>query len=290
MSVVSYVNGRYVPHAAARVHVEDRGFQFADGVYEVVAVHQGRLVDWTPHAKRLERSLQELRIPRPMSYAALQLVVGETVRRNRVRDGMAYVQVTRGSSPRGHAFPPNLPPSLVITARALPPLPAAARNDGLAVVTLKDIRWERCDIKSVSLLPNVLARQAAAEAGAYEAWLVDDDGKVTEGSASNAWIVDSDGKLVTRNLGHRLLGGVTRAVVLRACAQAGLATEERAFSVAEARTASEAMLTSTTARILPVTTLDGRPIGDGRPGPLFRRVDALYARHLQTEPEPSPHG
>lgn len=287
MSVVSYVNGLYVPHADAAVHVEDRGLQFADGVYEVVAVREGRLVDWAPHAARLGRSLDALRIPLPMAPAALRIVVGETVRRNRVRAGAAYVQVTRGRAARAHAFPVSAEPSLIVTARSLAPPLSILRERGVTVITVPDIRWGRCDIKSVSLLPNVLARQAAAEAGADEAWLVDAAGSVTEGSSSNAWMVDAAGTLVTRELSYRLLGGVTRAAVLAASVSAGLAVEERAFTVGEALAGTEALLTSTTAGVLPVTLLDGQPVGpDGRPGPVFRRLQALYAQHLRRETEP----
>ena len=191
MSRIAYVNGRYVPHAEASVGIEDRGFQFADGVYEVCEVRAGRLVDEDRHMARLERSLNELRIPHPMPPQALKVVLRETVRRNRVHDGIVYVQVTRGAMRRDFPFPAaSTPPSLVVTSRGhdLARLERQA-NEGIAVVTMPDIRWQRVDIKSVALLPNVLAKQAAYEQGAREAWLVDGNGFVTEGASSNAWIV-----------------------------------------------------------------------------------------------------
>ena len=245
-------------------------------------MHAGRLVDLVPHLERLGRSLGALRIAWPMSRAALSQVLGETVRRNGVRTGMVYLQITRGTAPRGHVFPPAAVPSVVVTARRLAPPSAAARSRGVAVVTMPDLRWGRCDIKSVSLLANVLARQDAAEAGAYEAWLVDGAGNITEGSASNAWIVDADGVLRTRDLGTAILAGVTRAALLEACASSGVAVAERAFSAAELAAAREALLTSTTARVLPVVAVDGRPVGDGRPGPVFLQLDRLYRAHLGT--------
>ena len=280
MSRVAYVNGMYVPQRDAAVHIEDRGYQFADGVYEVIAVHAGRLVDLEPHLDRLGRSLGALRIDWPMSRSALRLIIAETARRNRVDAGIAYLQITRGTAPRAHAFPPGAVPSVVVTARNLPAPSEAKRVHGVGVVTMPDLRWGRCDIKSVSLLANVLARQDAAEAGAYEAWLVDRDGNVTEGSASNAWIVDVGGTLCTRDLGTAILAGVTRAALLEACAAAGVTVAERAFTVTELAAAREALLTSTTSHVLPVVVVDGRAVGDGKPGHVFRQLDTLYRAHL----------
>ena len=284
MPRVSYVNGLYVPHADAAVHIEDRGFQFADGVYEVIAVRGGGTIDLEPHLDRLGRSLGALRIAWPMTRGALRRVIHETVRRNRVTTGIVYLQVTRGAAPRAHAFPRNTAPSLVVTARRMPPPSKAAREEGVSVVTMPDIRWGRCDIKSIALLPNILAKQEAAEGGAYEAWLVDAAGTITEGSASNAWIVDSEGGLVTRDLGRAILGGVTRASVLGACQAEGIEVRERAFTVDEARQAREAMLTSTTSFVLPVVRIDGEAVGAGKPGPVYHRLAELYRGHAEQRP------
>lgn len=276
MSRVAYVNGRYVPHAQASVHVEDRGYQFADGVYEVCEVYHGRLVDETRHLDRLERSLAELRIAMPMHRVALRVVLREVVARNRVRDGMVYWQVTRGVARRDHAFPaPGTRPSLVVTAKPIDRAAAQAQAArGIAVITCPDHRWDRVDIKSVGLLPNVLARQLAKEAGAKEAWFVDRDGFVTEGAATNAWIVAADGTLLTRPAEHGILRGVTRATILDAVRRDGLSLRERPFTVEEARAAREAFITAATTLVMPVVTIDGHPIGEGRPGPVARALRA----------------
>ncbi len=268
MSRIAYVNGRYVPLAAATVNVEDRGYQFSDGVYEVCEVKGGRLVDERRHMERLKRSLSELRIAMPMTAKALGVVLHEVVRRNRVHWGIVYLQITRGVARRDHAFPPpGTAPSIVVTARNLN-FDSAEKlaAEGVAVVTVPDNRWERVDIKSVSLLPNVLAKQAAREQGAREAWFVDRDGRVTEGSSSNAWIVTRDGKVVTRQADHAILRGITRTVVLDVMAAQGLKLEERAFTVEEALAAREAFLTSASQIVVPVVRIDGRPIGNGAPG------------------------
>jgi D-alanine transaminase len=281
MSRVAYVNGRYVPHGAAQVHVEDRGYQFADGVYEVTAVTGGRLVDNGPHMERLDRSLRELGIAWPMSPAALTRVQEEVIRRNRVREGIVYLQVTRGVARRDHAFPVRAAPALVVTARHAGPPKAAQVDKGVKVILQKDIRWGRCDIKSVALLPNVLAKQAAREAGAFEAWLVDDEGFVTEGSSTNAWIVDADGNLVTRHLENAILSGVTRRILVELAATEGHKIVERPFTPAEAMAAPEAFLTSTTSFVMPVVQIDETPVGTGIPGPVTLRLRALYETHVQ---------
>jgi D-alanine transaminase len=280
MPRIAYVNGRYLPFRRAAVHIEDRGYQFADGVYEVVAVAGGRLVDEALHLARLARSLAELRIPAPMAEPGLRHVLREVVRRNRVRDGLVYLQVTRGSAPREHAFPRPTRPALVVSARNGEGPPPALREAGCAVVTMPDIRWRRCDIKTTALVANVLAKQGAREAGAYEALLVDGDGAVTEGSSTNAWIVTAEGTLVTRPADHSVLDGVTRRVVLALARAEGLAVEERPFSAAEARNAAEAFLTSTTSFVLPVVAIDGAPVGKGSPGPVTRRLMARYRAHV----------
>lgn len=277
MSRIAYVNGRYVPHRQACVHIEDRGFQFADGVYEVIAVRGGGFVDETPHLARLHRSLAELRIAQPMSDAALKAVMRETIRRNRVVDGIIYLQITRGAAPREFSFPPAARPSLIMTARAQRPLDPKIVERGVRVVTVPDIRWARPDIKSVALLPNALAKQQAREAGAYEAWQVDRDGNVTEGTSSNAWIVTAKNEIVTRQADHGILNGVTRLGVLKVAAEAGLKLVERPFSVAEAETAREAFLTSTTNFVVPIVRIDDATVGEGKPGAFVRRLRALYS-------------
>jgi D-alanine transaminase len=268
MSRIAYVNGRYLPLASASVNVEDRGYQFSDGVYEVCEVREGRLVDERRHMARLKFSLSELRIAMPMSPAALGIVLHEVVRRNRVRWGIVYLQISRGVSRRDHAFPPiGTAPSVVVTARNMD-FAAAEKlaENGVAVVSVPENRWARVDIKSVSLLPNVLAKQAARDQGAREAWFVDQDGRVTEGSSSNAWIVTRDGKVVTRQADHGILKGITRTVVLEAIAAQGLTLEERAFTLDEAHAAREAFITSASQIVLPVVKIDGRPVGNGAPG------------------------
>jgi D-alanine transaminase len=283
MSRIAYVNGRYVPLRDATVNVEDRGYQFSDGVYEVCEVRGGKLVDERRHMERLARSLRELRIAMPMSPKALDVVFREVVRRNRVRWGIVYLQIGRGVARRDHAFPPaGTTPSIVVTARNLD-LAAAEQlaADGVAVITLPDNRWNRVDIKSVSLLPNVLAKQAAREQGAREAWYVDDKGFVTEGSSSNAWIVTRDGKLVTRQVDNAILKGITRTVVLEMLKVQGIALEERGFSVKEAHEAREAFITSASQIVLPVVRIDGRPVGNGAPGLIATALRRDFHKHAE---------
>jgi D-alanine transaminase len=283
MSRIAYVNGQYVPYGQAAVHVEDRGFQFADGVYEVVAVSDGGFVDLEGHLVRLERSLDELRIDRPMTRAALSIVLRETVRRNRVRNGSVYLQITRGAAKREFAFPIDIPPTVVAIARHIDWSKAAANAaKGVPAITQPDIRWGRCDIKTVGLLPAALAKQAAKEAGAYEAWLVDEKGFVTEGSSSNAWIVTRDNVLVTRAPTTEILSGITRAAVLELAKREGLKVEFRPFSVTEAQAAKEAFVSSATSYVIPVVTLDGKPIGNGGPGVVASKLRSLYEAHAAT--------
>ena len=283
MGRIAYVNGRYLPHAHAAVHIEDRGFQFADAVYEVWAVLDGRLVDVEGHLARLERSLGELAIDWTRSRAALLAAVHETVRRNRVRNGLVYLQVSRGVAPRDHVFPdPPVRPTVVITAKALDLAATEAKaQQGVAVVTSPDRRWGRCDIKTVGLLPNVLAKQAARTAGAYEAWLVDAEGLVTEGASTNAWIVDAEGVLRTRDTAANILRGVTRANLIGLARELQIRVDERPFTVAEAQAAREAFLTAASAFITPVVAIDGTAVADGRPGPMTRRLRILYVEQAR---------
>ena len=286
MSRVAYVNGRYLPHARAEVHIEDRGYQFSDGVYEVCEVRGGRLVDERKHLARLERSLTEIRMPVPMSPAALRVVLRETLRRNRVRDGLLYLQVTRGVARRDHGFPPpGTKPSIVVTARSIDRAKLEGQAEsGVAIITVPDNRWERVDIKTIALLPNVLARQSARDQGAREAWFVDRDGFVTEGSSSNAWIVSKAGAIVTRPAVGGILKGITREVALEVAAQQGLKIEERKFTVAEALAAREAFLTSATQVVMPVVRIDGSKVGDGRPGAVARALRARFHNTAELEP------
>tara|TARA_Y100000588_G_scaffold44461_1_gene42156 strand:- start:147 stop:1010 length:864 start_codon:yes stop_codon:yes gene_type:complete len=276
MARYAYVNGRYVTHGDAAVHIEDRGFQFADGVYEVVPIVNSRMVDTGPHLDRLQRSLSELTIAMPLSRKVLELVMDELIARNGVNEGLIYMQVTRGVSPRDHKFPSGVRPSIVMTTKRVRFLTQKKLSDGVKVITIPDIRWTRCDIKTVALLPNCMGKTEAAAAGAYEAWQVDGDGMVTEGTSSNAWIVTHDDKLVTRPAGHEILRGVTRQTLLRIAAEAGLTFEERPFSVEEAKSARETFLSSATSFVTPVVELDEVTIGDGTPGPLSRRLQGWY--------------
>jgi D-alanine transaminase len=284
MSRIAYVNGRYLPMRDAAVHVEDRGYQFGDGVYEVCEVRGGRLIDERRHLDRLKRSLAELRIRLPMSPAALGIVLREVIAKNRIGYGIVYLQVTRGVARRDHAFPaPEVPPSVVVTARAL----NSARNEalattGIAVVSVPDNRWGRVDIKTIGLLPNVLARQAAIERGARDAWFVDKDGNVTEAASANAWIVTAAGTIVTRPADRAILRGITRTVVLEAIKAQELAIEERAFTLEEAYAAREAFVTAASQIVLPVVRIDGRLIGDGKPGPVATALRREFHRYAET--------
>jgi D-alanine transaminase len=282
MSRIAYVNGGYVPLRHAMVHVEDRGYQFGDAVYEVCEVREGRLIDERRHLARLQRSLDALQIRLPMSLAALGIVLREVVVRNRIGYGIVYLQIGRGVARRDHAFPaPDLPPSLVVTAR-----PSNARRNealaaaGIAVISVPDDRWGRVDIKTTGLLPNVLARQAAIAQGARDAWLVDKDGNVTEAASANAWIVTQAGRVVTRPADHGILKGITRTVLFDVIKAQGLSIEERAFTLAEAYAAREAFVTAASQIVLPVVRIDGHMIGEGKPGPLsiaLRRTFHQYA-------------
>lgn len=277
MSSVAYVNGRYVRRAEAGVSIEDRGLQFADSIYEVWGVRAGRLLDEAGHLERLYRSLREIRMRAPMSERALRIVLREMQRRNHLRDGHLYLQVTRGAAKRDHMFPSDdTPATIIITATASDPKLEQKRARGLRVITAPDLRWRRCDIKTTSLLANVLAKQTAKEAGAQEAWLLDSDGLITEGASSNAWIVDRDGVLRTRSLSQSILPGITRERVLKLARERQIPTEERAFTLEEALAAREAFITSATGGPVGVIAIDGETIGDGAPGPVTRRLHDAY--------------
>jgi D-alanine transaminase len=285
MSRIAYVNGSYSRHAEAVVHIEDRGFQFADGVYEVWSVFDGKLADYDGHMTRLARSLTELRIDIPMTRAALTQVLREVLRRNRIKNGIVYLQVTRGTARRDHPFPPpGTPPSVIVTAKNIPIERGEAQaKKGVAVLTQPDIRWGRCDIKTVGLLPNILAKQAAREAGAYEAWMVDEMGLVTEGSSTNAWIIDEHGKLRTRDTQANILKGCTRTTLLEVIQEEGVELDERPFSVEEAKRAREAFFTAAGAFVTPAVSIDGTRIGDGKPGPITTRLRQAYLERARRD-------
>jgi D-alanine transaminase len=274
-----YVNGRYVPWADATVHAEDRGFQFGDAIYEVCEVRAGRLIDEARHMQRLERSLTALKIAQPMSRGALSRVLRETIRRNRVCDGLVYLQVSRGARPREFGFSEavNMTPTVVCLARPMAREKANAQAEkGIGVRSMPDNRWGRCDIKTVMLLPASLAKEAAKEIGAKEAWFVDEQGFVTEGASSNAWIVDQSGQLITRAVNHEILRGVTRTTLIDLLKKEGLTLVERPFTIKEAKAAREAFNTSATSVVMPVVSIDGSPVGNGAPGLLSSRLRAAF--------------
>lgn len=277
MSRIAYIDGVYQPLNMPGILVEDRGYQFADGVYEVCAIRGGKLLDEARHLDRLDYSLAALDMPTPMSRAALQQVMRETLRRNRVRDGILYMQVSRGVAPREHMFNPDLKPVLVITAR---PIAADRRaqiiKKGISVVSVPDQRWARCDIKSISLLPNVLARQSARNAKVQEAWQIDMQGMVTEGAATNAWIVDAKGVLRTRPASHKILNGIVRQVLLDCVVDLGMKFEEKPFSLKEALAAKECFSTASTMSVFPVIEIDGQKIGAGKPGEVAKMLSDAY--------------
>jgi D-alanine transaminase len=278
MPRIAYVNGRYTLHSQAAVHVEDRGYQFADGIYEVWAVRQGKVIDADGHFERLKRSLGELQISAPVSMPVLKMILRRIVTMNRLRDGLVYLQITRGVARRDHAFPtPEVKPAIVITAKAMDPRVQEAKAvKGVAVITVPDNRWGRCDIKTIGLLPNVLAKQKAVEQGATEAWFVHSDGQVSEGSSTNAWIVDAQGVLRTRDASDNILRGITRTTLIKVIERLGIPFETRAFTVEEAKLAREAFITSATAWVTPVVEIDGQIIANGEPGLVSAQLRAVY--------------
>lgn len=280
MSRIAYVDGVYRPHTEAAVHIEDRGYQFADGVYEVIAVRGGKLVDEVLHLVRLRRSLGELRIEGALGDGPLKVVLREVIRRNGVVHGIVYLQITRGIAPRDHGFPKAVRPVLVVTARRTRPTNPKLVEAGIPVITIPDIRWDRCDIKTISLVANVLGKQQAREAGAYEAWMVDGDGRVTEGTSTNAWIVTGDNLVVTRAAENAILNGVTRQALIAVIRREGYDFVERPFTVDEAKGAREAFLTSTTSDLMPVVSIDGQPVANGVPGLLSQKLRADYLQHV----------
>jgi len=282
MGRISYVNGRYVPHSAAYVHIEDRGFQFADSVYEVIAVQNGHLIDGEGHFDRLDHSLGELSIVQPMSRGALKLVIGELLRQNRITFGSLYLQVSRGQAQRDFPFPKDIKPSLVMVTGKLKPFDFNAVSQGVKVISIPDIRWKRCDIKTVSLLAGAMGKTKAKEQGAFEAWQIDSDGKVTEGTSSNAWIITQDGLLLTRETSSAILGGITRQTILKLAERENIKYVEQSFSLDDVKSAREAFTSSTTAFIRPVTQIDDQIIGNGKPGEFCLKLITLYGQYMDS--------
>lgn len=277
MARIAYVDGAYTPKSQAAVSIEDRGFQFADAVYEVWSVFEGRLADLSGHLDRLERSLGELSIPMPMSRQALLVVLKEVVRRNKVLNGMVYLQISRGVAPRDHFFPENPVPTVVITAKPVDFHAADQKAEaGIKVIAVPDNRWGRCDIKTVGLLPNCMAKEQARSLGATEVFYYDRDGLVTEGGSSNAYMVTQDGEILTRDLQANILGGVTRLNLIAIANSLGITVREKAFTVEEAKSARELFVTAATALIMPVVQIDDRIIGNGKPGDIVTRLRKAY--------------
>ena len=276
---IAYLNGHWSKPEDAKISVFDRGFMFGDGVYEVMPVYHGHIFTLDQHIARLKRSMAEVRIQSPLDASAWKVLLEEAVSRSGEQNALIYLQVTRGVAPRSHAFPDHHESALVVTARRLRFL----QGDGVDVITIPDIRWKRCDIKSISLLPNVLGKQQAKDSGASEAWMVDSGGQVTEGTLSNAWIVTERGELITRDVSHAILNGITRQAVLRLATGAEIAFSERPFTVNEAKAAREAFITGTTVLVTPVVRIDGEPVGNGRTGEFTAKLLAFYARHMDNQ-------
>ncbi len=276
MDSIAYVNGSFVPLSEAKVSILDRGFLFADGIYEVAAVLDGKLIDNASHLARLKRSVGEISLELPESLERIEAIQKELVARNKLENGMVYLEVTRGADTgRDFAFPKGVKPTLIMFVTAKDIVNAPSARSGIAVITVPDIRWERRDIKSVALLAQVLAKQAAAAAGAGEAWMVE-DGKVTEGGSSSAFILTQDDVLVTRQNGSEILPGCTRKAVVQLAEERQLRVEERPFTVAEELAAKEAFITSASSFVQPVVSIDGKPVGSGKPGAMAMRLREIY--------------
>ena len=278
MSRIAYVNGAYVPHHDAAVSIDDRGYQFGDGVYEVVYIIDGKLVDEAPHLDRLERSLSEMAMTMPVARGVLQMIMARVTRLNQVKNGLVYLQITRGVAKRDHKWTKPLKPSLVVTAKSTAPVSKTA--SAVKVITVPDERWDRRDIKTIQLLPNCMAKQKAYQAGVYEAVMIDPDGTITEGSSSNMWIVTKKGAIITRPATHKILNGITRRTVHAVAKQMQLTVEERAFTKQEALDASEAFLTSASSHVTPIGQIDDSPVGDGAVGTVAKRLRAAYIDHV----------
>lgn len=286
MSRIAFVNGEFVPHGQAYVHVEDRGYQFADGVYEVCEIKAGQIIDLAGHMTRLQYSLSELQIAMPMAVAALIVKMKQTVKRNYVKDGMIYLQVTRGVSPRNHAFPPsNVKSAIVLTAKSVSPMSKINHyKNGVSVISVPENRWARPDIKTIGLLPNCMAKQEAKEQGAFEAWFVDDDGLVVEGSSSNAWIINQDNEIITKSADGSILKGITRAAILQQIEDQNLTIIERPFSLREAILAKEAFISSATTIVMPVVKIDNHLVAGGKVGAMAKKMfESFYLYAEKTD-------
>ena len=275
MSRIVYVNGAYLPEEAATISIFDRGFVFADGVYEVTAVLQGQILEYEGHIRRLERSLRELDMAMPLAPEALLAVHQELIRRNALTEGLVYLQVTRGAADRDFIYPENTPQTVVLFTQAKPLVNTPKAAAGIRVISTEDIRWARRDIKTVQLVAPCMAKMQAKAAGKDDAWMVE-DGYVTEGTSNNAYIITPEGALVTRNLSNAILPGITRSAVLKLAAENGLPIEERPFTIVEAQNASEAFVTAATTFVCPVVEIDGVALSGEQPGPLTRRLQELY--------------
>ena len=275
MSRFAYVNGSYHPLSEAAVHIEDRGYQFGDGVYEVVLVRHGRLHDLDGHLARLDRSLKEIFITPPVGERALRLIMARLVRLNRLVNGIIYLQITRGVARRDHKFPADAEPSLVLTTKSVH---VEAHTTGKAAITVKDERWARRDVKTIQLLPNCLAKQAASAKGAYEAIMVMPDGTISEGSSSNLWMVTPSGELITRQADHDILNGITRRAIMKLAEERQMPVIERPFTVAEALAAKELFVTSATSIAMPIIRLDDQEIGDGSAGEVALHLRSAYLK------------
>ena len=278
MTKCVYVNGQFLRRRNATIDIEDRGFNFGDAVYEVIFLNNGILVDEEEHLKRLEYSLSELGIPLPKSRRILSLLIREVIRLNRIMDGFVYLQVSRGVAPRDHLIPDNITPSLVIMARSSNLVAKPSIKDGVSVITVPDLRWHRRDIKTTQLVANCLAKSNAVKAGAGEAWMVDENGAITEGSSSNAWIVTSNRELLTRPPSSEILNAITRRTILALAKEECLEFYERAFTTSEALKAAEAFFTSATSLATPVLSIDGKKIGSGKVGPITKKLQSMYIK------------
>ena len=278
MSRIAYVNGAYVPHHEAAVSIDDRGYQFGDGVYEVVYIIDGKMADEGPHLDRLERSLSEMAMDMPVARGVLQMIMARIIRLNGVKNGLVYLQITRGVAKRDHKWTKPLKPSLVVTAKSTAPVSKEA--SAVRVITVPDERWDRRDIKTIQLLPNCMAKQKAYQAGVHEAVMIDPDGTITEGSSSNMWIVTKKGEIVTRPATHKILNGITRRTVHAVAKQMQLVVEERAFTKQEALDASEAFLTSASSHVTPIGQIDDSPVADGAVGAVAKRLRAAYIDYV----------
>lgn len=282
MSRIVYVNGEYLPEEEAKVSVFDRGFLFADGVYEVTSVLNGKLVDFDGHAKRLERSLNELEMDSPVTMDELLEIHRELVARNDLEEGGVYLQITRGAADRDFVYPEGAKPTLVLFTLTMNISGSPKAETGMKVISIEDQRWGRRDIKTVQLLYPSMGKMMAKKAGSDDAWMVE-DGVVTEGTSNNAYIATKDGKIVTRQLSNAILHGITRAAVLRMAREAQMVVEERPFTIEEAQDAAEAFITSATTFVTPVVEIDGVALGDGMPGPIAKRLREIYMEEANSK-------